>query len=349
MHEGAVVRLYGPTGTVVGAGLYVAPGKVLTCAHVVTTALGLPTGTPPDAEAALQADLPLVTPHPVLSLRVAAWQPESDLALLELTSVPPAGAVSRTLLSAGELWGHPFRAFGFPHYHRDGVWVSGRLLAATGQGWVQVEEVKQTGYFVAPGFSGAPVWDEELGGVGGILVATEVDPGVRAAFMIPAARIAQHWPRLVTERSPGQPSQEHAPARGVIRAGTLKATNVVVGVQTPAGLPVDPDAVQAAQGGSIEAEHLEAEHVVNGLQQLPTGGTLRAPGTFSTAAYRQKLERFSDTEIESLCQDHFWEVYNTFGRGQGRVEKINTLLDQCRRKPELGARLVALLGRGAVR
>ncbi len=344
MHEGAVVRLYGPTGTVVGAGLYVAPGALLTCAHVVTAALGLPTGTSPEAEATLQADFPLVAPHAALTVRVADWHPESDLTRLCLTSAPPAGAVSRTLLSAGDLWGHPFRAFGFPHYHRDGVWASGRLLASTGQGWVQVEEVKQTGYFVAPGFSGAPVWDEALGGVGGILVATEADPGVRAAFMIPAARIARHWPGFVTERVPVQPPQGQAPARGGIRAGTLKATNVVVGLQTPAGLPVDPAAVRAAQGGSIEVEYLEAEHVVNGLQQLPAGGTPRAPDTFSTATYRQKLERFSDTEIDAFCQDHFWEVYNTFGRGQGRVEKINTLLDQCRRKPELGARLVALLG-----
>lgn len=54
---------------------------------------------------------------------------------------------------------------------------------------MQIEDVKLTGYFVAPGFSGGPVWDETAGGVVGMIVAAERQPGLRAAFLIPAAAL----------------------------------------------------------------------------------------------------------------------------------------------------------------
>lgn len=134
------------------------------------------------------------------------------------------------------------------------------------------------------------------------------------------------------------------PRGGGIRAGRIRAENVVQGVQAPAGTPIAPALVAAAQGGSIEAEDLEAENVVSGVQQTPTGAPSGSPGALPPPAeFRRRLERLSDTEIETLCQDHFWEVFNAFGRGQGRGEKINLLLEQCRRKPELAARLAAVL------
>jgi hypothetical protein len=54
--------------------------------------------------------------------------------------------------------------------------------------------VKQTGYFVVPGFSGAPVLDEMLAGVVGMIVAAETQPGVRAAFLIPADTLVEALP-----------------------------------------------------------------------------------------------------------------------------------------------------------
>jgi len=38
-------------------------------------------------------------------------------------------------------------------------------------GWVQLEDVKQQGYAAEPGFSGAPIWDEEAKAVVGMAVA----------------------------------------------------------------------------------------------------------------------------------------------------------------------------------
>jgi hypothetical protein len=349
MDKAALVRIYDDMDEIAGVGVYVGAGQVLTCAHVVTAALETLSGAAPGPEAALRLDFPLVAPLSPRSARVVARHPAADLAMMALASPPPPGANSCSLVQAPDLWDHTFRVFGFPEDHDDGVWASGRLLDRTTKGWVQVEEVKQTGYFVTPGFSGAPVWDEALGGVVGLLVAAESDRGVRAAFMIPAAQIARYYPALVaTPPAAASPTSGRAKNRrpGGIRAGSLKATNVVVGVQAPAGTHIDPDLVDATQGGSIEADEMEAEHAVHGVQLVPGSPTADDPTSFPSAHFRSRLQRLSDTEIDALCQDHFWEVYDTFGRGQGRVEKINILLEQCRRKPELAARLAAVLRNG---
>jgi KaiC/GvpD/RAD55 family RecA-like ATPase len=109
------------------------------------------------------------------------------------------------LLRAGSVWGHPFRTFGFPARHDKGVWASGRLLGYEATGWVQMEDVKSTGYPVEPGFSGAPVWDDELGGVVGMAVAAETRPSVRAAYLIPADTLVTAWPGLATDTLPACP------------------------------------------------------------------------------------------------------------------------------------------------
>ena len=63
----------------------------------------------------------------------------------------------------------------------------------------------------------------------------------------------------------------------------------------------------------------------------------------SLPALRKKLQRLDDVEINTLCLDHFPKVYDKFSRGTRRDEKINLLLDHCRRHPEAKQRLAALL------
>jgi len=206
----AVVRIRATDDRVVGAGFLVGQCQVLTCAHVIDDALGRSRNTPEMPQAEVHLDFPLVAPDQHLTARVVCWQPalpdgSGDVAGLKLTDAPPTGASPVRLVKTEEPWGHPFRAFGFPRGYDNGVWASGRMLSREATGWLQIEDVKQTGYFIAPGFSGGPVWDETLDGVVGMTVAADTTQGIRAAFITPTGRLVVAWPQLATWAIPPCP------------------------------------------------------------------------------------------------------------------------------------------------
>jgi hypothetical protein len=87
--------------------------------------------------------------------------------VLELTTDPFAESKPARLVTADDLWGHSFRALGFPAGYEQGVWASGVLRGRQADGWLQIEDTTETGYLIAPGFSGGPVWDDVLGGIVG--------------------------------------------------------------------------------------------------------------------------------------------------------------------------------------
>jgi len=199
----AIARIRTINGRVVGAGFLVGQRRVLTCVHVVAQALGTPKDALEAPQGAVLLDFPLVAPEQWLNARVVCWQPvrpdgSGDVAGLELLNDPPAGIRPVRLVQADDLWVHTFRAFGFPEDYRNGVWTSGRMLGREATGWLQIEDIKQTGYFVARGFSGGPVWDEMLDGVVGMIVAVDTREGVRAALVIPTDRLAAAWPQAAT-------------------------------------------------------------------------------------------------------------------------------------------------------
>lgn len=197
----AVVRIRTASGRVVGAGFLVGERQVLTCTHVVAQAFDMAADTLAPPQGKVYLDFPLVAPEQRLTALVVAWQPtlpggSGDVAGLELETIPPDGVQAVQLISAGDVWGHRFRAFGFPAGLDNGVWASGQMLGPEATGWIQIEDVKQTGYFIAPGFSGGPVWDEQLIGVAGMTVAADTRQGIRAAFIIPTDRLIAAWPKL---------------------------------------------------------------------------------------------------------------------------------------------------------
>ena len=206
----SIARLRDVGGQVIGAGFLAGAREIFTCAHVVARALGLAAGADLPRGAEVRLDFPLVAPGAMLTAEIIIWQPPQadntgDFAGLRLTVPPPEGVQVARLLRASSVWGHSFRTFGFPASHDKGVWASGRLLGYEATGWVQMEDVKSTGYAVEPGFSGAPVWDDELGGVVGMAVATETRPSVRAAYLIPADTLVTSWPGLSTDTLPACP------------------------------------------------------------------------------------------------------------------------------------------------
>ncbi|WP_392476086.1 trypsin-like peptidase domain-containing protein [Nostoc sp. C110] len=199
--KAAIARIYHNNGiTVVGAGFLVGDRYLLTCAHVITEALGILSNTQELPIGIIELDFPLIAPGQKLKAKVVFWQPINplqigeDIAGLHLEDAPPNGVSFVQLVTASDYWKHPFRIFGFPQGHDVGVWATGELRDVQASGWIQMEAIQVTGYQVEPGFSGAPVWDESLLGVVGMAIAAERKrEGVKAAFMIPTKVLMQTW------------------------------------------------------------------------------------------------------------------------------------------------------------
>ncbi|MBR8835877.1 MAG: trypsin-like peptidase domain-containing protein [Stigonema ocellatum SAG 48.90 = DSM 106950] len=201
--KASITRISHRNGVVVGAGFLVSPQCVITCAHVVTEALGIPQNTTQAPTSSINLDFPLIAAGQKIQAQVVFWQPVNpsevgeDIAVLKLEHEPPDTVQPVRLVTAEDWWEHPLRVFGFPSGHNDGVWATGVLRGEQGNGWVQMEAVNVPGYQVEPGFSGAPVWDEKLAGVVGMAVAAERQrENVKAAFMIPTKVLCQAWSEL---------------------------------------------------------------------------------------------------------------------------------------------------------
>ncbi|MFJ9691173.1 trypsin-like peptidase domain-containing protein [Kitasatospora sp. NPDC101183] len=201
--DAAILRVRGPGGFPLGVGFLVTGELALTCAHVVTTALGLAPGETPAPDARLALDLPLQQDGAAHTATVEHWAPERDVAVLRLAE-PPDGARPVRLVEASDVWDHEARAFGFPARHDSGVWHAGRLRGRQADGLVQLDIDRDGGYQVAPGFSGGPVWDERLVGVVGMMAAAESGP-TAASFLVPTAELLRAWPELRAIALPPSP------------------------------------------------------------------------------------------------------------------------------------------------
>ncbi|NUT99067.1 MAG: hypothetical protein HOY78_44400 [Saccharothrix sp.] len=162
----------------IGAGFLVAADLVVTCAHVVA-----------DPDVPVVLDFPLLPGRPEVVGEVVRWVPVAedgagDVAVLRV--VAPVGAVPVPRVADADVWGHRVRVLGFPEGYDDGRWLTGTLLGRQGTGWVQVE----VDGVVRRGFSGAPVWDEDAGGVVGMLVAGAPDG---TGFLIPGVDLGPEW------------------------------------------------------------------------------------------------------------------------------------------------------------
>jgi hypothetical protein len=191
-HEKSIVRILSDANFAMGSGFLITSDHVLTCAHVVAAALGDPVQAKMPQEKLL-LDFPLLAPDHRCTAKAIYWDPALDVAVLEIVDAIPEGVQAAPLVQNPDLWQHPFRAFGFPSGFENGVWASGRILAREATGWLQIEDSKETGYFVQPGFSGGAIWDESLGGVVALVVAADTNPGVRAAFALPVTRALAKW------------------------------------------------------------------------------------------------------------------------------------------------------------
>ncbi|MEU9707577.1 serine protease [Streptomyces sp. NPDC047967] len=213
--EAGVLQIRGRRGEAVGLGFLITDELALTCAHVVSAALGTAHGAEPAADARIDVALPLLRAPvpgvpdsaPRITADVEHWIPPQpsgagDMAVLRLGTVVRDSRPIR-LVDEPHVWNHPARVFGFPAGRPGGVWHAALLRARQAHGWIQAD-LAAGGYRVSGGFSGSPVWDDELRGVVGMMaVAEEGDPP--ASYLIPTAGLLDSWPGLRPLVSPPSP------------------------------------------------------------------------------------------------------------------------------------------------
>jgi Trypsin-like peptidase domain len=225
----ALVWICGEDGTPFGAGLLVRPRQVLTCAHVVATALGLATTADRPPEGTVGIRFTHADDAAVRRAKPSAgrWFPPGaggdgdpgagDIALLDLTDEPPAQAHPISTFRSGAAPGYAVHAFGLPagHTQQNGGWAAGDLAGAQASGWIQIDS-PAAGYRIQPGFSGAAAWSDAHDAVVGMIVASESSTDVRVAWMIPSARIGECIPEI-TVADAGAPSAEVSAGPRVVK------------------------------------------------------------------------------------------------------------------------------------
>lgn len=212
------VRVLGAHG-VVGAGVLVAGHRVLTCAHVVETALGADAGQVTDG-AAVTVEFPasLAGGSGKAAVVPGGWAPRAgeraDVAVLALDDPPPADTAPATLLRCGPAAGRQMRVYGEGGAAGAGVWVRTVLVGAGGLSpdWVQMDPLAAYGERIRRGFSGAGVVDAADGSVRGLVVAAAGGDGAGPAWMIPVEAVLRYCPLLADAVTPSAPAHGDRPA-----------------------------------------------------------------------------------------------------------------------------------------
>ena len=217
-----LVRLHDAAGGVRGAGCLLDRGLLVTCAHVVAKAAGQSAGDWEPPEGPVDVRFPNSASDVGCRASVVedGWFPAAgggvdqpgDIALLRLDDETPApvDALPAPLGPLVAEWREiPFYAFGFPE-HAAGTSVTGVIAGPAGPDgpeglagleWAKLEGVQGAGERILPGFSGAPVWDQRLEVVAGIIVAQNPAPEARVGYMVPARTLAHYLPLLLGLRS----------------------------------------------------------------------------------------------------------------------------------------------------
>jgi len=187
-----VTQIKGPRGTPVGGGFLLGNNFVITCAHVVQSALG-------------EERMPTEKPIPPIGLcfpyvdasdnvgRVCYWCPPrrkegkgevDDIAILSLNEPFPVQDASKlTCYRYADTYKHDFVVLGFPEgAEQAAAWARGKIYELLPSKRLQVEG-RSAGTSIQKGFSGAAVWDTLLSAVVGTVVLSRTKD--KAAYVMP--------------------------------------------------------------------------------------------------------------------------------------------------------------------
>jgi WD40 repeat protein len=206
---------------VTGLGFAIDPAHVVTCAHVVNSALGRAGKRDPARPGTAEvirvrfAIGSTAGDDGYRAASVSEWLPAeastfdaNDIAVLELTEAAPAHAhflrpVGFRPLMPVQMWGpQPGRP--------DGGHVKGELLGEVRGGRIQIS-VGGGPFRVRPGFSGGPVWEPATGDVAGVLSACGAEDDAADAYLLGTDRFTAAWPDWRPDDGSG-----HGPRRDLL-------------------------------------------------------------------------------------------------------------------------------------
>ncbi|HEU0087724.1 MAG TPA: trypsin-like peptidase domain-containing protein [Pseudonocardiaceae bacterium] len=220
------VRVLDATGRTVGVGVLVGPREVLTCAHVVNSALGRDQAAQDQPAAEVNVQF-AVGDGPSLRARVRRWLPPprtgaigDDIAGLVLTSpaIPPDATPAR-LAANPPARSQVVDVFGYPGIppRPHGAWVTATVRGQIGDRHLQLDCTPDSALRIQPGFSGSPVYDRSTARVLGLLTAAPpAGSAERDSYAITAARLRLAWPEVLDPR--------HARVRGRPAGGLSELT-----------------------------------------------------------------------------------------------------------------------------
>ncbi|NUP20708.1 MAG: response regulator [Streptomyces sp.] len=217
--EGFIVKVRSTaSGAPIGLGFVVGDQHIVTCAHVVNTALGRDKhhrGRPQD-DACVQVEFALlgdVDGAPLRVCRVVAWDPPAgpggsgrDVAGLVVVGgdTLPVGAGPARLVDAriGLAADAQVSVFGYPSIpdRKDkGAWTSCSLRGAVGGGLIQLDARAEAALRAQPGYSGAPVVATDRWGDAavGMLAIAGKGGSAQDAYAVPLSEVAAVWPEVL--------------------------------------------------------------------------------------------------------------------------------------------------------
>ena len=184
------IRLSSSDSAPSGSGLYICDNLILSCYHVISDTLDENLHQEKD----IWIDFPMILPeehHLPFKMKIIAYDESEDIALLQpIENIElPKNARPTKLVSYSYLNRHNFIAWGFNYVHPEGIQSEGVILGSNAKGWYQTERINQVGYAIVPGFSGTPIWDNDIKGIVGIAIANDRDPSVKIGFILPTMLI----------------------------------------------------------------------------------------------------------------------------------------------------------------
>lgn len=204
--ESFIVRFLRPDGKgIAGVGTLVGPKHVVTCAHVVNTALGL------DQRRQAQPDCPVLVDFPflggdaagtALTARVAAWRPppgapgNDDIAGLVIEDDLPDGASPAHLAADSPQPDSVVQVFGFIPGRPNGGWVPATVRGRVANRRLQLDSKSDSALRVQPGFSGTPAIDNSIGQVVGIIAESAKSANDTDSYAVAADVLREAWPEV---------------------------------------------------------------------------------------------------------------------------------------------------------